>query len=103
MSLSARRSAGVIAVAAATGLVAWAVVRLLGVELTVGKAPDPNQVGPLEVLVATVLAGLAAWGSTGCWPAAREPPDGGRSSAAPPSPSRCSVPATLPTAPPLSP
>jgi Family of unknown function (DUF6069) len=61
MSLSARRSAGVIAVAAAAGLVVWAVVRLLGVELTVGKSPDPNQVGPVEVLVATVLAGLAAW------------------------------------------
>jgi hypothetical protein len=62
MRLSAPRSAGVITAAAAAGLVVWAVVRLLGVELTVGKGPDPNRVGPVEVLVATVLAGLAAWG-----------------------------------------
>jgi uncharacterized protein DUF6069 len=28
----------------------------------VGKGQDPRQVGPLDVVVATVVAGLAAWG-----------------------------------------
>jgi Family of unknown function (DUF6069) len=45
--------------------VIWAVVRLLGVELTVGKGPDPTQVGAVDVLLATLVAGLAAWGVHG--------------------------------------
>ena len=48
-------------VATVVALGTWAVVRLLGVELTVGKGPDPSQVGAVEVVAATVLAGLAAW------------------------------------------
>jgi Family of unknown function (DUF6069) len=62
MRAAALRSAAVVAVAAAVALAIWGVVRLLGVELTVGKGPDASQVGAVEVLVATVLAGLAAWG-----------------------------------------
>ena len=54
------RSTAVVAAAAGAGLVIWAVVRLLGVELTVGKGADVSQVGPVEVLVVSVLAGLAA-------------------------------------------
>ena len=61
MNAAARRNSGVILVAAVVALGIWAVVRLLGVELTVGKGPDPSQVGPVEVLVATVVAGLLAW------------------------------------------
>jgi uncharacterized protein DUF6069 len=63
MSASALRSAGVVLVAAVVALALWGFARLLGVELTVGKGPDPSLVGPAEVLVATVLAGLAAWGA----------------------------------------
>lgn len=48
----------VVATVAALGT--WAVVRLLGVELTVGKGPDASQVGAVEVAATTVLAGLAA-------------------------------------------
>ena len=48
-------------VATVVALGTWAVVRLLGVELTVGKGPDHSQVGAVEVAATTVLAGLAAW------------------------------------------
>jgi len=61
MSASARKSAGVVVVAALAALAIWAVVRLLGVELTVGKGPDPSHVGAVDVLVTTLVVGLAAW------------------------------------------
>lgn len=63
MRTSAPRSGGVILVAAVVALAIWSAARLLGVELTVGKGADPSQVGPVDVLVATVLAGLLAWGA----------------------------------------
>ena len=62
MRTSAPSSGGVILVAAVVALTIWSAARLVGVELTVGKGADPSQVGPLDVLVATVLAGLLAWG-----------------------------------------
>jgi Family of unknown function (DUF6069) len=74
---SARRSAGVVAAALVVALTIWALARLLGVELTVGKGSDASLVGPGDVLVAVVLAGLAAWvvqqllvrrGAAGWWP-----------------------------------
>jgi hypothetical protein len=68
---AARRGAGVILAAAAVALGIWAVARLAGVELTVGKGADPSQVGPVEVLVTTVLAGLLAWAAH--WLLARTP------------------------------
>ena len=63
MRTSALRSGGVITVAVIVALGIWAVAELLGVELTVGKGADPDQVGPVDVLVTTVLAGLLAWGA----------------------------------------
>jgi Family of unknown function (DUF6069) len=63
MRTSAPRSGGVILVAVVVALAIWSAARLLGVELTVGKGADPSQVGPVDVLVATVLAGLLAWGA----------------------------------------
>jgi Family of unknown function (DUF6069) len=51
------------AAAAVVALAIWSAARLLGVELTVGRGADPSQVGPVDVLVATVLAGLLAWGT----------------------------------------
>lgn len=71
MTTTARSGAAVIAVAVAVALGIWAVARLLGVDLTVGKGPDPRQVGPVEVLVTTVLAGLLAWAAY--WLLARTP------------------------------
>jgi len=50
-----------VVVATVVALGTWAVVRLLGVGLTVGSGPDPSQVGAVEVAAATVLAGLAVW------------------------------------------
>jgi hypothetical protein len=44
-------------------LAIWALARMLGVELTVGKGPDASSVGAADVLVTVVLAGLAAWGA----------------------------------------
>lgn len=62
MSSPAWRRAGVVAVAAVAALVIWAVVRLLGVDLTVRIGQDSSQVGAIDVLVETLLASLAAWG-----------------------------------------
>jgi hypothetical protein len=56
------RAAGVVAAAAVVALAIWAVVRLLGVDLTVRIGQDSSEVGAVDVLVTTVLAGLAAWG-----------------------------------------
>jgi uncharacterized protein DUF6069 len=61
MHPSARRTAGVVAVAVAVGLAAWSAARLLGVDLDVRINGDVRQVGPADVLVTTVVAGLAAW------------------------------------------
>jgi hypothetical protein len=66
-------------VAAATviALAIWALARMLGVEVTVGRGPDATPVGAADVLVTVVLAGLAAWGvqtllarrrAAGWWP-----------------------------------
>jgi hypothetical protein len=57
-----RRSAGVVAAAMVVALAIWALARLLGAELTVGKGADASAVGAADVLVAALLAGLAAWG-----------------------------------------
>jgi Family of unknown function (DUF6069) len=57
-----RRSAGVVAAATVVAVAMWALARVLGVELTVGKGPDAGQVGVADVVVASLLAGLAAWG-----------------------------------------
>ena len=71
MNASARRSAGVVVMATVVALGTWAVVRLLGVELTVGKGPDPSQVGAVEVAAATVLAN-----APGAEPSGPRPDDG---------------------------
>jgi hypothetical protein len=60
--LSTRWSAGVVAAAMAVALAIWALARLLGAELTVGKGADASQVGAGDVLATALLAGLAAWG-----------------------------------------
>lgn len=60
---SARSSIAVVAAAVVVALAIWTLARLLGVELTVGKGPDPRQVGAIDVLVTALLAGLAAWGA----------------------------------------
>lgn len=65
------------AAAAAVGLALWGLARVLGVELTVGNGSDAGLVGPVDVLVAATVAGLAAWGvqallarlgAAGWWP-----------------------------------
>jgi hypothetical protein len=56
------RSLAVVAAGMAAGLVVWAVVRLLGVDLTVESGSGTTQVDVVDVLVTTLVAGLAAWG-----------------------------------------
>jgi hypothetical protein len=63
MTMRSRSSAGVVAAAMAVALAIWALARLLGATLTVGKGADASQVGAAEVLVTALLAGLAAWGA----------------------------------------
>jgi hypothetical protein len=58
---AARGSLKVVAAGEGDALATWAVVRALGVELTVGKGADASQVGAVEVAAAAVVAGLAAW------------------------------------------
>jgi uncharacterized protein DUF6069 len=66
-------------VAAALGvaLAIWALARLWGVALTVGKGHDASSVGAADVLVTVLLVGVAAWvvqrllarrGAAGWWP-----------------------------------
>jgi Family of unknown function (DUF6069) len=62
MGGSLRRGAGVVAAAAVVALAIWALARLLGVELTVGKGDDAGTVGAVDVLITVLLAGLAAGG-----------------------------------------
>jgi hypothetical protein len=66
-----------VAAALVVALVIWALARMLGVDLIVGKGSDANMVGAADVLVTVVLAGLAAWvvqrllarrGAAGWWP-----------------------------------
>jgi FtsH-binding integral membrane protein len=62
MQATTRNNLAVVAAGMAAGLVVWAVVRLLGVELTVESGSGTTQVDVVDVLVATLVAGLAAWG-----------------------------------------
>jgi Family of unknown function (DUF6069) len=62
MRTTTRGGLAVVAAGMATALVAWAVIRLLGVELTVKAGSGTSQVGAVDVLLASLAAGLAAWG-----------------------------------------
>ena len=57
-----RSSLAVVAAGMATALVVWAVIRLLGVDLTVEAGSGTAQVGAVDVLLASLVAGVAAWG-----------------------------------------
>jgi hypothetical protein len=61
MHPSAKRVTGVVAVAAAAALLIWAVARLLGVDVEVELGGEIRQVGPADILVTTIVVGLAAW------------------------------------------
>jgi hypothetical protein len=61
MHPSAKRTSVVVALAAAAALAIWAVARLLGVDVEVELGGEIRQVGPVDILVTTVVAGLAAW------------------------------------------
>jgi hypothetical protein len=61
MHPSVKRTTGVVAVAAAAALAIWAVARLLGVDVQVELGGEARQVGPVDILVTTIVAGLAAW------------------------------------------
>ena len=65
------------AAALGVALAIWALARLWGVELTVGKGHDASSVGAADVLVTVLLVGAAAWlaqrllarrGAAGWWP-----------------------------------
>jgi FtsH-binding integral membrane protein len=60
--VTTRNSLAVVAAGMAAGLVVWAVVRLLGVDLTVESGSGTTQVGVVDVLLTTLVAGLVAWG-----------------------------------------
>jgi hypothetical protein len=61
MHPSAKRTTGVVAVAATAALGIWAVASLLGVDLDVELGGEARQVGPVDILVTTIVTGLAAW------------------------------------------
>jgi hypothetical protein len=61
MHPSAKRTTDVIAVAAAAALVIWGIARLFGVDVEVELGGEIRQVGPVDILVAAIVAGLAAW------------------------------------------
>ena len=62
MRTTTRSGLAVVAAGMATALVAWVVIRLLGVDLTLKQGAAVSQVGPVDVLLASLVAGLAAWG-----------------------------------------
>jgi hypothetical protein len=62
MRTTTRSSLAVVATGVAAALVGWAVIRLLGVDLTLKEGAAMSQVGPVDVLLASLVAGLAAWG-----------------------------------------
>lgn len=59
---SARRVTGVVAAAMIVALAIWALARLLGVELTVGKGQDASHVSVADVVVTALPAGLVGLG-----------------------------------------
>ena len=64
MGTTTRSGLAVVAAGMATALVAWAVIRLLGVDLTLKADAGMSQVGAaVDVLLASLVAGLAAWGA----------------------------------------
>jgi hypothetical protein len=64
MKTTTRGSLAVVAAAVAAALVAWAVIRLVGVELTLkdGASSAGSRVDAVDVLLTSLVAGLAAWG-----------------------------------------
>ena len=62
MRTTTRNSLAVVAAAVVTALVGWAVIRLLSVDLTLKTDSGTSQVGVVDVLLASLVAGLAAWG-----------------------------------------
>ena len=62
MHTTTRSGLAVVAAAVVTALVGWAVIRLLGVDLTLKADAGMSQVGAVDVLLASLVAGLAAWG-----------------------------------------
>jgi hypothetical protein len=61
-SVPLQQAAFVIAGAVAVALVVWGLVRLVGVDPVVGRGGDTTSVTLVDVVVATGVAGLAAWG-----------------------------------------
>jgi Family of unknown function (DUF6069) len=61
MRTTTRNSLAVVAAGMATALVGWAVIRLLGVDLTLKDGAGTSQVGAVDALLASLVAGLAAW------------------------------------------
>jgi Family of unknown function (DUF6069) len=65
MRTTTRSSLAVVAAAIAAALTAWAVIRLVGVDLTLKDGAGTSvggQAGAVDVLLASLVAGLAAWG-----------------------------------------
>ena len=64
MRTTTRSGLAVVAAAVAAALVAWAVIRLAGVELTLkdGASSAGSRVDAVDVLLTSLVAGLAAWG-----------------------------------------
>ena len=59
-SNSIRNNAVVIGAGIAVALSAWVFVRLVHVDPVVGKGNNPGEVGPVDAVVAALMAGLAA-------------------------------------------
>ena len=51
----------VIAIAVAGALLAWGAITLAGMELTLKESAPSESVGVFDVILATVVAGVAAW------------------------------------------
>lgn len=52
---------GIIAAGVAVALAAWGIVEILGIELETGRGDDTSNVGPADVAIAALVAGVGAW------------------------------------------
>ena len=56
-----RRRLATIIIAPAAALATWALIRLIGIDLVLSPGHDGSTVGPVDVFVAALAGGLAAW------------------------------------------
>jgi hypothetical protein len=61
MTHRTRRRTATVVIAPVAALASWALIRLIGIDLALSHGRDGSTVGPVDVFVAALAGGLAAW------------------------------------------